>query len=84
MKFNAVIATLLAVATATLAAPAPAVEERQLLNSILCPLTGTPTCALQCQLLKQMDGVCSPDGFVDFVPYEGKMHANSSQDMLLQ
>ncbi|KAI6795868.1 hypothetical protein KC363_g2433 [Hortaea werneckii] len=58
MHFN--FLALLAFAGASLAAPAPALEERQLLNSLLCPLTGSPTCALQCQLLKQMDGVCSP------------------------
>ncbi|GAB1731744.1 hypothetical protein NU195Hw_g938t1 [Hortaea werneckii] len=59
MQFN-FLALLLAFTGAALAAPAPGLEERQLLNSLLCPLTGSPTCALQCQLLKQMDGVCSP------------------------
>lgn len=58
------LALLFAVTGASLAAPAPALEERQLLNSILCPLTGSLTCSLQCQLLKQMDGSCSPQKWV--------------------
>lgn len=62
MRLVTIAASILAVATAVIAAPVPELEGRQLLNSVLCPLTGTPTCNLQCELLKQLGGQCSPQG----------------------
>ena len=62
MQRTTLLTALLAATTAVLANPIPELESRQLLNSVLCPITGTPTCNLECELVKQMGGQCSPQG----------------------
>lgn len=72
MKVNAILATVLSIATVAFAAPAEsaALEERQLLgalNNVLCPISGTPLCSAQCLLIRQIEGQCSPSGYVELV-----------------
>ncbi|KAK4627245.1 hypothetical protein CLAFUW4_20041 [Fulvia fulva] len=58
MQLLTLFLTILTLATA---APTVDVEERQLNGVLLCPLTGSPTCELQCQLLTQTCGQCAPN-----------------------
>lgn len=59
MQLQALLGALLALATVTIATPVTTNQPRQLLNSILCSVTGTTTCNLECELLKQTGGQCN-------------------------